>query len=74
MQDCRPRQGATADHPECSERISCTRGEKSETVLALGNSSRRKKIVSKPLNENLGDDAMDRRDGHKNRMKHLLNA
>jgi hypothetical protein len=50
------------------------RGEKSETVPALGNSSRRKKLVSKPLKENLGDDAMHRRDGHKNMIRHLSNA
>jgi hypothetical protein len=33
-----------------------------------------KKLVSKPLNENLGNNAVQIRDGHKNRMKHLLNT
>jgi hypothetical protein len=47
------------------------REEKSETMPALGNSSRRKKLVGKPLNEKLGDNAMYKRDGHKNRIKHL---
>jgi hypothetical protein len=42
--------------------------------VALGNSSRRKKLVSKPLNKNLGDIAMHEKDGNKSKMKHLLNT
>jgi hypothetical protein len=46
------------------------RGEKSETTPALGNSSRRKtgqQTTKRKFAMQIGD-------GHKNRMKHLLNA
>jgi len=43
--DCQPRQRATVDHPKRTGRISYTCGEESETVPALKNSCRRKKLV-----------------------------
>jgi glutathione synthase/RimK-type ligase-like ATP-grasp enzyme len=71
----------TADHGR--ELLLTTRNVVNGSHACVGRSQRQcqlwktqvgEKLVSKPLNEKLGDNVIHRRDGQKNRMKHLLNT